>query len=126
MRYRRISSLIALTSLIFTVLQLPANVPGLFQASQVLAQTPELRKAEAVRLSEQGIEQFQTRQFDAAFQSWLKALTISQEIKDRNLEGIVLSNLGRAYYLQGKYAKAIEYLQQQLAIARELDDRQNE
>ena len=67
MRYRRISSLIALTTLIFTVSQLSANVPKLFQASQVLAQTPELRKAEAVRLSEQGIEQFQTKQFDAAF-----------------------------------------------------------
>jgi CHAT domain-containing protein/Flp pilus assembly protein TadD len=126
MRYRRISSLIALTTLIFTVSQLPANVPKLFQASQVLAQTPELRKAEAVRLSEQGIEQFQSNQFDAAFQSWLKALTISQEIKDRNLEGIVLSNLGRAYYLQGKYAKAIEYLQQQLAITREIQDLQTE
>ncbi|HEY9635392.1 MAG TPA: CHAT domain-containing protein [Coleofasciculaceae cyanobacterium] len=126
MRYRRISSLIALTTLIFTVSQPPANFPGLFQASQVLAQTPELRKAEAVRLSEQGIEQFQSNQFDAAFQSWLKALTISQEIKDRNLEGIVLSNLGRAYYLQGKYAKAIEYLQQQLAITREIQDLQTE
>ncbi len=126
MRYRRISSLIALTTLIFTVSQLPTNVPKLFQASQVLAQTPELRKAEAVRLSEQGIEQFQSNQFDAAFQSWLKALTISQEIKDRNLEGIVLSNLGRAYYLQGKYAKAIEYLQQQLAITREIQDLQTQ
>jgi CHAT domain-containing protein/Flp pilus assembly protein TadD len=126
MRYRRISSLIALTTLIFTVSQPPANFPGLFQASQVLAQTPELRKAEAVRLSEQGIEQFQSNQFDAAFQSWHQALTISQEIKDRNLQGIVLSNLGRAYYLQGKYAKAIEYLQQQLAIAQEIKDLQTE
>jgi CHAT domain-containing protein/Flp pilus assembly protein TadD len=126
MRYRRISSLTTLTTLIFTLSLPPADFPGLFQASQVLAQTPELRKAEAVRLSEQGIQQFQANQFDAAFQSWHQALTISQEIKDRNLEGIVLSNLGRAYYLQGKYAKAIEYLQQQLAITREIQDLQTE
>jgi CHAT domain-containing protein len=126
MRYRKLSSLTALTTLIFTISQPPANFPRPFQESQVLAQTSPLGKAEVIRLSEQGIEQFQTRQFDAAFESWHKALSISQEIKDRKWEGNVLSNLGRAYYLQGEYAKAIDYLQQQLAIARELDDRQNE
>ncbi len=51
--------------------------------SQVLAQTPDDRKAEAERLFQQGIEQFQISQFEVALQSWQQALIIYREIKDR-------------------------------------------
>src|SRR5919199_929090 len=93
---------------------------------QVLAQNPAGRKAEADRLFNQGLEQFQTSQFQAALQSWQQALIVYREIKDRQSEGKALGNLGIAYLSLGDYAKAIEYAQQILAIAREIKDRQSE
>ncbi|MEW6499611.1 MAG: tetratricopeptide repeat protein, partial [Cyanobacteriota bacterium] len=81
---------------------------------------------EADRLLQQGIEQFQTSQFEAALQSWQQALTIYREIKDRLGEGNALGGLGLAYSFLGDYAKAIEYHQQFLAIAREIKDRLGE
>ncbi|MBD2221127.1 tetratricopeptide repeat protein [Calothrix sp. FACHB-1219] len=93
---------------------------------QVLAQTPQARKAEAERLLKQGLKQFQTSQFTAALQSWQQALSIYQEIKDRQGEGWALRNLAIAYGSLGNYPKAIEYLQQVLAIARSIQDRQSE
>src|ERR671933_2818087 len=93
---------------------------------QVLAQNPAGRKAEADRLFNQGLEQFQTSQFQAALQSWQQALIVYREIKDRQSEGKALGNLGIAYLSLGDYAKAIEYAQQILAIAREIKERQSE
>jgi CHAT domain-containing protein len=93
---------------------------------QVLAQNPAGRKAEAGRLVKQGLEQFQTSQFQAALQSWQQALIIYREIKDRQSEGAALGGLGVAYTNLGDYTKAIEYQQQSLAIAREIKDRQSE
>src|SRR5919199_1224666 len=95
-------------------------------AAQVLAQTPDSRKAEADRLFQQGLEQYQTSQFEAALQSWQQALTIYREIKDRQREGWVLGGLGIVYYSQGDYTKAIDYQKQLLAITREIHDRQSE
>jgi hypothetical protein len=63
-------SLTALITLILTISLPIANLPPLFQASQVLAQMPADPKAEADRLLNQGVEQYQTSQFEAALQSW--------------------------------------------------------
>jgi tetratricopeptide (TPR) repeat protein len=93
---------------------------------QALAQNPAGPKAEADRLFNQGIQQAQMSQFQAALQSWQQALIIYREIKDRQSEGKALGNLGLAYLNLGDYTKAIEYQQQKLAIAREIKDRQNE
>ena len=125
MGYRKLS-LTALITLILTISLPIANLPPLFQASQVLAQTPKDRKAQADRLLQQGFEQFQTSQFEAALQSWQQALIIYQEIKDRLGEGNALGNLGNAYASLGDYAKAIDYFQQSLAIAREIKYRLGE
>ncbi len=95
-------------------------------SESVQAQTIQDRKAEADRLFNQGNQQFQTSQFERAFQSWLQALTIYREIKDRRGEGASLGNLGIAYDSLGNYDKAIEYQLQRLAIARELKDRLGE
>ena len=92
--------------------------------SQALAQTQAQRKAEADRLSDQGGQQYDISQFQAALQSWQQAVIIYREIKDRKSEGKALGNLGIAYHSLGDYAKTIEYAQQQLAIAREIKDRQ--
>ncbi|MBH8565939.1 tetratricopeptide repeat protein [Nostoc sp. CENA67] len=121
MRYRKLC-LIALITLILVISQPFAHQLILFPATQVLAQTPADRKAEADRLLQQGIEQYQTSQFEAALQSWQQALVIYREIKDRLGEEQSLGNLGLAYYALGDYIKAIGYEQQSLTIAREIKD----
>jgi len=94
--------------------------------SQVLAQSVEARKAEADRLFQEGHQQYEVSQIEAALQSWQQALIIYREIKDRRGEGQSLGNLGIAYGSLGDYPKAIEYNQQLLAIAREIKDRLGE
>jgi len=44
------------------------------RVSQVLAQTANEQKAQADKLLEQGIQQYQTSEFQAALQSWQQAL----------------------------------------------------
>ncbi|MBD1943865.1 CHAT domain-containing protein [Coleofasciculus sp. FACHB-712] len=125
MHSRKIS-LIAFITLAATVsTPLATSFPAL-RTPRVLAQTQADRKAEADRLLQQGFQQLQTSQFEAALQSWQQALTIYREIKDRQGEGAVLGNLGVVYRNLGDYAKAIDYSQQWLAIARSIKDRQSE
>jgi CHAT domain-containing protein/Flp pilus assembly protein TadD len=95
-------------------------------SESVQAQTIQDRKAEADRLFNQGNQQFQISQLEAAFQSWQQALTIYREIKDQQGEGNALGNLGIAYSALGKYDKAIEFHLQSLEIAREIKDRRGE
>jgi CHAT domain-containing protein/Flp pilus assembly protein TadD len=84
------------------------------------------RQAEADRLLEQGIQQYNTSQFRAALQSWEQALAIYQDIGDRRSEGNALTNLGNAYHSLGDYQQAISFHEQALAIAREIEDRGGE
>jgi CHAT domain-containing protein/Tfp pilus assembly protein PilF len=65
-------------------------------------------------------------QFEAAFQSWQQALIIYREIKNRRGEGNALGNLGNAYYVLGKYDRAIDYQLQGLSVYREIKDRLGE
>ena len=93
----------------------------------LIAQTnPSEQKAEADRLLNQGKEQFNTSQFEAALQSWQQSLAIYRQLQDRLGEGRSLGNLGAAYYSLGDYPTAIDYQQQRLAIAREIKDRLGE
>ncbi|OUC14265.1 MAG: hypothetical protein B0A82_13385 [Alkalinema sp. CACIAM 70d] len=92
-----------------------------------IAQTsPTAQKAEADRLLQKGIQQFQTSQFAAALQSWQQALILYRAINDRQGEGEALVGLGNAYDALGNHPKAIEHHEQSLAIAREVKDRQGE
>ncbi|BAY26273.1 TPR repeat-containing protein [Calothrix sp. NIES-2100] len=125
MKRQKLSHIAFITLLATLLTSFSSNLP-IFTASQVLAQTANDRKAEADRLLNQGIEQAQTSQFEAAIQSWEKALIIYREIKDRKSEGSALNNLGNVYKSLGDYPKAIDYLQQSLAIAREIKDRLGE
>ncbi|XGV95307.1 MAG: tetratricopeptide repeat protein [Leptolyngbya sp. BL-A-14] len=90
------------------------------------AQTQTTRELEADQLFDQGVQQYQQNQFEAAVQSWQQALTIDRSLKNRQREGITLGNLGNAYLSLENYGKAIAYQQQSLAIARELKNRQGE
>jgi CHAT domain-containing protein/Tfp pilus assembly protein PilF len=95
-------------------------------SESIQAQTTQAGKAEADRLLQQGNQQFQISQFEAAFQSWQQALTIYREIKFRQGELWALGGIGIAYQALGKYDKAIEFHLQSLAIAREIKDRLGE
>jgi CHAT domain-containing protein/Flp pilus assembly protein TadD len=88
----------------------------------VQSQTNQDRKAEADRLSNQGIQQFDNSQFKIAIQSWQQALTIYRAIKDRNGEGKSLSRIGSAFERLGQYQTAINFNQQALVIARQIGD----
>ena len=95
-------------------------------SQNAVAQTVDGQKAEADRLLQQGIQQDQTSQFEAALQSWQQALSIYRIIKDPKGEANALNNLGTAYHSLGNYTKAIEYHEQSLAIAREIKHRPGE
>ncbi|MBD2302737.1 CHAT domain-containing tetratricopeptide repeat protein [Nostoc sp. FACHB-190] len=120
----------ALIALLTATLSINLDLPKLNfllnSNSVASAQTPDPRKTEADKLFVQGSQQFDTSQFEAALQSWQKALNIYREIKDRQAEGAALGSLGIAYYSLGDYPKAIEYQQQSLGIAREIKDRLGE
>jgi CHAT domain-containing protein/Tfp pilus assembly protein PilF len=83
---------------------------------------PNPAKAEADRLLQQGQQQLNQNQAEIAQQSFQQALTIYQQILDRQGEGITLGHLGIAYYQSEDYLKAVESLQQGLTIARSIVD----
>ena len=95
-------------------------------SESVQAQTSQARQNEGDLLFNQGNQQFQLSQFDAAFQSWQQALTIYREIQSRPREQAVLGNLGLAYLALGKYEKAIEYQLQSAELAKAMGDRQGQ
>ena len=106
-----------------------AAIPKLsvaFTASRVLAQTVDVRKAEAYRLLQKGVEQLKTSQNETGLQSLRQALIIYREIKDRQGERWALGNISIAYRNLGNYSKAIDYSKQSLTIAREIKDRRGE
>ncbi len=121
--YKILAVLTLVTTLTVSDFPVIQNPKASSQTAQVLAQTPDARKAEADRLFRQGNQLYLISQFEAALQSWQQALTICQEIKDRQCEGASLGSLGLAYDSLGDYTKAIEYYQQTLAITREIEDR---
>ena len=91
-----------------------------------IGQTTDARKVEADRLIQQGNQQYDTRQVQAALNSWQQALQIYRVLKNRQGEGTALGSLGVAYINLGNNAKAIEYMEQSLAISREIQDRLGE
>ncbi|MCC5612212.1 CHAT domain-containing protein [Nostoc sp. CHAB 5834] len=125
MRDRKLS-LTALTTLILTVSLPIANLPALFQASQVLAQTPADRKVEADRLFQQGNEQFHNSQYKEALQSWQQALTIYQQTGNQLQVAKTLNQLGITYFSFGKYQKAKEFHEMSLVIAKKIGSREEE
>ena len=115
-------------SIVLTLIGLLTIAPVITVATTigVQAKTVDSRKVEADRLLRQGLQQYETRQFEAAIQSWQQSLNLYREIKNRPGEGAVLGILGFSHYLLGNYPKAIELQEQSLAIARETKDRGGE
>ncbi|NER47539.1 MAG: CHAT domain-containing protein [Symploca sp. SIO1A3] len=86
----------------------------------MVAQTSESQKVEADRLFQQGKQQYDNSQFQTAIQSWQQALTIYQEISDRQGEAKSLNRLGSAYNSLEEYQKAIDSYQQSVEIFQQI------
>jgi CHAT domain-containing protein/Flp pilus assembly protein TadD len=94
--------------------------------SPVVAQTTKDQKAEADRLLQQGLQQFQRNEYQAAMRSWEQALSLYRAVQDRNGEAAALGNLGVAYLSLSQYPKAIAYYEQALPLFRAVQDRDGE
>lgn len=81
-----------------------------FSSSKVVAQTEDTRKAKADQLMQQGRKQLQANQLETARQSFQEALTIYQQIQNRQGEGAALNALGAVYLVLEKLEQAQEYL----------------
>ena len=94
------------------------------------ATTADLRiaeqKAEADRLLDEGIAQYNRSEWQQALAAWQQALEIFREIGDRAGEADTLNNIGVVYESLGKYPEAIAQYEASLAIKRELGDRAGE
>jgi CHAT domain-containing protein/tetratricopeptide (TPR) repeat protein len=106
---------------------MPESTPASWEiaAPQYLAQANS-RQAEADRLYQQGVEQFNTSQYQAALVSWQAALEIYQELDNRQAEGDALNALGLLFRIFGQLQTAIDLHQQALAIARDIGDHAGE
>ncbi|NJO46736.1 MAG: tetratricopeptide repeat protein [Oscillatoriales cyanobacterium RM2_1_1] len=97
----------------------PADNPTKTSKSQPVPNSanPE-KKAEAERLFQQGLQQFQANQYTPAFQTWQQALLLYRELPDPQGEVHCLSRLGNLYQSLGQYEQAIPCHQQALVMAR--------
>ena len=84
------------------------------------AQTNQERKDEALRLSQLGVQQLNTGQFQEALKTFEQALAIVKQIGDTAGEGTTINNIGAVYKNLGQYAKALEFYQQALAIFKQI------
>ncbi|GAB4204943.1 MAG: hypothetical protein Fur006_60560 [Coleofasciculaceae cyanobacterium] len=125
-----------ITLLAATTTEFAPHFPLSFAVPPALAQTSANRKAEADRLLEQGNQQFNTSQFQAALQSYQQALAIYKEIGDRSGEAELLrrirfladyvGNLGYNLEDLGQYQQSIEFIELSLSIYRDFGDHKNE
>jgi CHAT domain-containing protein/tetratricopeptide (TPR) repeat protein len=112
--------------LLLTLIPSLLPIPSYLLSTTAQAQTSQDWTIEADKLLEQGIQQFDISEYQAAIRSWQQTLAIYQQLKDRDGEASSLNNLGLAYYSLGQYPKAIEFHQQSLAIKQEIGDRNGE
>lgn len=88
-----------------------------------VAQTTQARKAESIRLNQEGQQLSRQGRYREALEKYQRALAIVRQIKERRGEGIILTNIGVVQHKLGNYSQALEFHQQSLAIARETGNR---
>ncbi len=126
--HQRLYRFSLVTATVLLSLTSTIRLPGIPEnwAVSAQAQTTQEQRNEALRLTEVGLRQLNTGQFQAALQTFEQALFIFRAIGDRRGEGIALAVLSSNYLYSGNYTKAIEYAQQHLALARKIHDRKME
>ena len=128
-----------LLSLLTSLLVMPAAVVLLpsvpVEAQVTVAQTDAAALLdEGDRLLQQGVQQYQVSEFQAALQSWQQALELYQDPfvqtafpqESRQGEGNALRRLGNVDFVLGQHEQAIDLYEQALEIAREVEDHQGE
>jgi tetratricopeptide (TPR) repeat protein len=94
-----------------------------FEPLVVQAGITQDRKLQEDRLLEQGFQQLQASQYQAAIQSLQEALKIYRQLRNRHGEATSLYGLGWGYDDLGQLGRAIESYQESLVIAREIGNR---
>jgi CHAT domain-containing protein len=75
------------------------------------------QSSEAEKLVQQGSQQYQSGEFEAAILTWKQALTLYQTQNNTQMEAIVSGYLGATYLALKQYESALEYLQSALTLA---------
>ncbi len=109
----------ALTLAVFVGLLSPVIPINVLNGPQVLAQTPDERKAEADRLLQQGSQQLDSGEYQAALQSFQQAFAIYREISYTGGIAGATFGIGYAYAYLGETEKATEIFELFLKLAQE-------
>lgn len=92
--------------------------------SQVLGQTEgETLAQEALRLYELGYEQTDRGNFQEALATFERALAMAREIGDRQLEAVILNDIGIVHRLLADYPQALQFLNQAFSLRKQINDR---
>ena len=84
------------------------------------------QKTEATLLLQQGFQEYQAGQFQAALRLGESALQIYRSVSDQQGQAASLNNLGNAYASLKQYKQAIKFYEQSLAIMKEISDQKGE
>ncbi|MCT0254291.1 CHAT domain-containing protein [Synechocystis sp. CS-94] len=88
--------------------------------------TPDLSRGQAAGLNNLAFMQVQNKQFNLAQENYQKALTIWQQLGDKNGEASSLNNLGYLAFSQGDLSTAVNYYQRALTLRQISGDRLKE
>ena len=88
--------------------------------------TPDLVRGQAAGLNNLAFMQVQNKQLNLAQENYQKALTIWQQLGDKNGEASSLNNLGYLAFLRGDLPTAINYYQRALMLRQTTGDRLKE
>ncbi len=122
--------LIAITSIFLVTFPAKAMITnGLsIENEEIIVQKQIVQQCEkeASEIFQQGLQQYENKQFQEALKTFKKILIICQKIGDKKAEGEVLNNIGTVYRYLDKYSQALDYLQKSLAIKKQIGDKQSE
>ena len=79
----------------------------------------------AKSLNSVAISYYQSGDKDNALKNWLQALSIAEELGDKERISKRLNNIGIWYWKDQDYSKSIEYYQKSIAIKQELGDKRS-
>ncbi|MGK7901619.1 MAG: CHAT domain-containing protein [Hormoscilla sp.] len=126
MNKSKISFTLLLTLLTAIGGSFPVSDWGPFGGQPVLAQSQGDRKAEADRLFQQGMQQFEKKEYQGALQSFQQARVIYREISEGvGFLGTTIM-MGNAHTALGETKRAIEIFEGVIAIAKKINNQELE
>ncbi|MBD2302176.1 CHAT domain-containing protein [Nostoc sp. FACHB-190] len=124
LRLSRIN-LTAFITAILTIGFTPSNLNLIFFNSPVLAQTSNNKSQQANTLIRQAAALLGNKQITSARQALQQALSIYQQVNDRQGESVALVFLGISYEQENNYKTAIDYYEKSWQIAQKLPKQPN-